>query len=207
MRSGWGTASAGAAPLSLSWGIQAARCVCWSVCRGVGGGGGRCWVVGEGGLGEEGEQGGGGSVQGKGGGLGGGGLLGLWRQDFISALDGMDHAEWVGHCLSRSGTAIAFLGDTGSQVGVGVPVRRGGGTREGRMGGACPRWGVWSGCAATAATMLSPQSATPTSRCLVPSSPPPSPSRMTTCITLLHTRLTPCAFCNCCGSGVCIGGG
>lgn len=49
--------------------------------------------------------------------VGEGGLVGLWRQDFISAVDGMGHAEWVGHCLSRSGTGIAFLGDTGSQVG------------------------------------------------------------------------------------------
>jgi WD40 repeat protein len=48
--------------------------------------------------------------------VGEGGLVGLWRQDFISAVDGMGHAEWVGHCLSRSGTSIAFLGDTGSQV-------------------------------------------------------------------------------------------
>lgn len=48
--------------------------------------------------------------------VGEGGLVGLWRQDFISAVDGMGHAEWVGHCLSRSGTGIAFLGDTGSQV-------------------------------------------------------------------------------------------
>jgi hypothetical protein len=48
--------------------------------------------------------------------VGEGGLVGLWRQDFISAVDGMGHAEWVGHCLSRSGTGLAFLGDTGSQV-------------------------------------------------------------------------------------------
>jgi len=50
--------------------------------------------------------------------VGEGGLVGLWRQDFISAVDGMGHAEWVGHCLSRSGTAITFMGDTGSQVSV-----------------------------------------------------------------------------------------
>jgi hypothetical protein len=45
-----------------------------------------------------------------------GGLVGLWRQDFISAVDGLGHAEWVGRCLSRTGTGITFLGDTGSQV-------------------------------------------------------------------------------------------
>jgi hypothetical protein len=49
--------------------------------------------------------------------VGEGGLVGLWRQDFISAVDGLGHAEWVGHCLSRAGTALTFLGDTGSQVG------------------------------------------------------------------------------------------
>eukprot|EP00878_Enallax_costatus_P031123 GHUV01033997.1.p2 GENE.GHUV01033997.1~~GHUV01033997.1.p2 ORF type:complete len:142 (-),score=17.50 GHUV01033997.1:318-743(-) len=48
--------------------------------------------------------------------VGDGGLVGLWRQDFISAVDGLGHAEWVGHCLSRVGTGITFLGDTGSQV-------------------------------------------------------------------------------------------
>jgi hypothetical protein len=49
--------------------------------------------------------------------VGEGGLVGLWRQDFISAVDGLGHAEWVGHCLSKAGTALTFLGDTGSQVG------------------------------------------------------------------------------------------
>jgi hypothetical protein len=56
---------------------------------------------------------------------------------------GMGHAEWVAHCLSRSGTGIAYLGDTGSQVrerGVGGwlewgmgggQVERGGGRRAG----------------------------------------------------------------------------
>jgi hypothetical protein len=48
--------------------------------------------------------------------VGEGGLVGLWRQDFISAVDGLGHAEWVGHCLSKAGTALTFLGDTGSQV-------------------------------------------------------------------------------------------
>lgn len=68
--------------------------------------------------------------------VGEGGLVGLWRQDFISAVDGMGHAEWVGHCLSRSGTAIAFLGDTGSQVrgGAGGGLL-GGGRTGGRAGG------------------------------------------------------------------------
>jgi hypothetical protein len=35
----------------------------------------------------------------------------------LYAVDGLGHAEWVGHCLSRAGTALTFLGDTGSQVG------------------------------------------------------------------------------------------
>eukprot|EP00775_Hariotina_reticulata_P013078 gene13078-13205_t len=48
--------------------------------------------------------------------VGEGGLVGLWRQDFISAVDGLGHAEWVCHCLSKAGTGITFLGDTGSQV-------------------------------------------------------------------------------------------
>jgi hypothetical protein len=51
--------------------------------------------------------------------VGEGGLVGLWRQDFISAVDGLGHAEWVGHCLSKAGSALTFLGDTGSQVGGG----------------------------------------------------------------------------------------
>jgi hypothetical protein len=68
--------------------------------------------------------------------------VGLWRQDFISAVDGMGHAEWVAHCLSRSGTGIAYLGDTGSQVrregagaGGGVRGPRGGGGGGGVGGG------------------------------------------------------------------------
>lgn len=52
--------------------------------------------------------------------VGEGGLVGLWRQDFISAVDGMGHAEWVAHCLSRSGTGMTDLEDTGSQVRTGV---------------------------------------------------------------------------------------
>lgn len=66
--------------------------------------------------------------------VGEGGLVGLWRQDFISAVDGMGHAEWVGHCLSRSGTAIAFLGDTGSQVRGGARGLLGGGLGLGGAG-------------------------------------------------------------------------
>lgn len=52
--------------------------------------------------------------------------MGLWRQDFISAVDGLGHAEWVGHCLGRAGTGITFLGDTGSQVSLSWGAERGG---------------------------------------------------------------------------------
>ncbi|WIA34454.1 hypothetical protein OEZ86_012787 [Tetradesmus obliquus] len=58
--------------------------------------------------------------------VGCGGLVGLWRQDFISAVDGLGHAEWLGHCLSKAGTALTFLGDTGSQVIVGGVNDKGG---------------------------------------------------------------------------------
>ena len=50
------------------------------------------------------------------GGVGEGGLVGLWRQDFISAADGLGHAEWVQHCCAKTGVDVDFLGDTGSQV-------------------------------------------------------------------------------------------
>jgi hypothetical protein len=50
------------------------------------------------------------------GGLGEGGAAGLWRADFISAADGLGHAEWVAHVAGRGGVDLDFLGDTGSQV-------------------------------------------------------------------------------------------
>jgi WD40 repeat protein len=93
--------------------------------------------------------------------VGEGGLLGLWRQDFISAVDGMGHAEWVGHCLARAGTGIAFLGDTGSQVLV---------SGVGERGGCVLLVDTLAPPAsATAATLLSPRGITPTTLCLVPS--------------------------------------
>lgn len=94
--------------------------------------------------------------------VGEGGLVGLWRQDFISAVDGMGHAEWVGHCLSRSGTSIAFLGDTGSQVFV---------SGVGERGGAVVLVDTLAPPnAATAASLLSSRGAVPTTLCLVPTS-------------------------------------
>jgi hypothetical protein len=94
--------------------------------------------------------------------VGEGGLVGLWRQDMLSALDGMGHAEWLGHCLARCGTGLAFLGDTGSQV-LASGVGEAGGTVVLVDTLAPPS-------AAAAATLLSRRGVTPTALALVPTS-------------------------------------
>ncbi|KAF6256376.1 hypothetical protein COO60DRAFT_1529772 [Scenedesmus sp. NREL 46B-D3] len=92
--------------------------------------------------------------------VGEGGLVGLWRQDFISAVDGLGHAEWVGRCLSRAGTALTFLGDTGSQVLVGGVDDRGGAVVL--VDTLAPP------SSARAAQLLSPRGTTPSALTLVP---------------------------------------
>ncbi|KAG2488583.1 hypothetical protein HYH03_012902 [Edaphochlamys debaryana] len=58
-------------------------------------------------------------------GIGEGGLVALWRTD-VMGPGGLGYADWTHHCVGKHGRAVAFVGDSGSQVLVAGQGERGG---------------------------------------------------------------------------------